>query len=116
MAAIMTAKGKLEGFKQRIDAVHSLLEQAPSWRYSAQLRASCAYALARLDDLEARLEQKLVIAIIGPQGSGKSTLLDALAGDDNLSPVGLERPTTKNVVVCCRDPHDAEPILESTHT
>jgi len=112
MAVSMAAKGKLESFKQQIQAMRSLLERAPNWTHSVQLQAACLYALTKLDDLADRLEQKLVIAIIGPQGSGKSTLLNALAGDDSLTPVGLERPTTRNVVVCCRDSHDAEPILD----
>jgi GTPase SAR1 family protein len=41
----------------------------------------------------------LVVTVIGPSGSGKSTLVNALAGGDELSPTGRQRPTTGKLIV-----------------
>ncbi|MCB9731933.1 MAG: 50S ribosome-binding GTPase [Deltaproteobacteria bacterium] len=57
------------------------------------------------------MRRKLVVAIVGPTGAGKSTLLSALAGVDELSPGGVHRPTTRDVVVYAREPEDAATLV-----
>lgn len=55
------------------------------------------FLLPRLSDLEA----PLVVVILGSTGSGKSSLFNALAGE-NLSAVGVLRPTTRVAQVLAR--------------
>jgi energy-coupling factor transporter ATP-binding protein EcfA2 len=63
-----------------------------------------------LEGIQQRLEKKLVVTLIGPCGSGKSTLLNALAGVDNLSPTGIDRPTTRQVVLFGKDAADIDAV------
>jgi GTPase SAR1 family protein len=54
----------------------------------------------------------LVVTIVGPCGSGKSSLLNALAGVDDLSRIGHERPTTDHIIVFSRHRGDAGQLVE----
>jgi GTPase SAR1 family protein len=54
-----------------------------------------------------RLDRSLVVTVIGPSGSGKSTLVNALAGGDEISASGHQRPTTERVVIFDRAGADA---------
>ena len=63
--------------------------------------------------MQMRLDQQLVVTLIGPSGAGKSTLLNALAGVDHLSPTGLQRPTTQNLVVLSNNGEAARQLFES---
>jgi energy-coupling factor transporter ATP-binding protein EcfA2 len=64
-----------------------------------------------IDGIAERFERKLVVTIVGPCGAGKSTLLNALAGIDDLSPTGHQRPTTGHIIVFSSDERDAAQLF-----
>ncbi len=64
-----------------------------------------------IDGIAERFERKLVVTIVGPCGAGKSSLLNALAGIDDLSPAGHQRPTTGHVIVFSSDAQDAGQLV-----
>ncbi len=107
----LMARGRLAACRQTIQRFSSAAENAPDWLPSIPLQAECRAALEMIDRLEKRLDRKLIVTLVGPSGSGKSTLLNALAGSDELSPTGIDRPTTRQIVVFCRQEADAEELL-----
>lgn len=110
--AQLLAAGRLEDARGELEATRAALALAPRWRPARGLMAQCDEAIVRIEEMRVRMRRKLVVAIVGPTGAGKSTLLSALAGVDELSPSGVERPTTREVVVYCREREDAEPLIE----
>jgi energy-coupling factor transporter ATP-binding protein EcfA2 len=104
----LQAAGRLAAIRHRIEGYRSRLERLSIWRPSVNLAHQAAEAARLVDAIGRRLERKLVVTLIGPSGSGKSTLLNALAGVDGLSPVGVDRPTTRDVVVFGKDRDDAD--------
>ena len=84
-----------------------------SWQPATPLKKQCDLAIEMIDDIAERFDRKLVVTIVGPCGAGKSTLLNALAGVDDLSPAGHQRPTTGHVIVFSSDTHDAGQLIES---
>ena len=111
--ARLRALGELETVRADIQGLGETLKQVNLWRPAAGLHKACEEALVMLDRLAERFDRKLVVTLVGPSGSGKSTLLNALAGVDNLSLAGHERPTTQNVVAFCRQPADAVQLVEA---
>ena len=107
----LKARGRLAACRQAIEQYESIVAGAPHWNPSVQLQAESRAALEMIDRLEQRLDRKLIVTLVGPTGSGKSTLLNALAGSDDLSPTGVDRPTTRQIVVFCRNKTDAEQLL-----
>jgi energy-coupling factor transporter ATP-binding protein EcfA2 len=105
---LIRALGKIEGFKYDIRTLSAAIEQAPLWRPGAGLIKQCDQCLGLIEELAARFDRQLVATIIGPCGSGKSTLLNALVGIDDLSTTGIDRPTTRKVVVFCGKTRDAD--------
>jgi len=103
----LQAAGRIETVRRDVHHLQEALAKASLWRPAAGLQQQCARALEITEALAERLDYKLVVTLIGPCGSGKSTLLNALAGVDELSPSGIERPTTRELVVLSRDPDDA---------
>jgi len=101
------ALGRIEGYKNDVKILRDVMSQAPMWQPGAALKKQCDQVLRMITDLEERFERKLVVTLIGPCGSGKSTLLNALAEVDGLSEAGNLRPTTRNIVVFCREKSDA---------
>ena len=101
------ALGRIEGYKNDVRMLGAIINQAPMWQPGAALKKQCDQILRMITDLEERFERKLVVTLIGPCGSGKSTLLNALAEVDGLSEAGNLRPTTRNIVVFCREKSDA---------
>ena len=101
------ALGRIEGYKNDVRMLRDVMNQAPMWQPGAALKKQCDHVLRMITDLEERFERKLVVTLIGPCGSGKSTLLNALAEVDGLSEAGNLRPTTRNIVVFCREKSDA---------
>lgn len=101
----LRSTGALAGVMAEIDALEARLQAAPDWRPAAALRAELTWARGQLAQLANAWGSKLVVALVGPSGAGKSTLLNALAGRA-ISPVGLQRPTTRHIVAYVADRAD----------
>lgn len=97
---------------REIDALDAHLAAVPLWDSGKILRKLGRNLKARLGRLEARLDRKLVVTLIGPCGAGKSTLLNALLGGEEVAPAGTTRPTTREVMAVCRDARDASQIRQ----
>lgn len=97
--AVLQALGRIEGLTAEIDLLKARLEAVPLWRPAAGLARQCDEALRMIRGISVRLERNLVVTVIGPSGSGKSTLVNALAGGDELSPSGRQRPTTGKLIL-----------------
>ncbi|RLC15437.1 MAG: hypothetical protein DRI57_12850 [Deltaproteobacteria bacterium] len=104
--------GKIEEFENDIQTLSASVDSAPLWRPGTALKKQCHEALRLIGELEKRFDRKLLVSIIGPCGAGKSTLLNAFAGVDDLSEAGHNRPTTRNLVVLCKDEIDANQLRE----
>jgi GTPase SAR1 family protein len=104
--------GRLSLVKENIGQIQVTLEQATHWLPGRGLLAECRTAKDLLEKMEERPVQKLIVTLVGPSGAGKSTLLNALSGDDRLSEIGINRPTTQKVVVYCRSGSDADFLLK----
>ncbi len=107
----LNAQGRLAVCREIIKSYDELVQTAPHWLPGAALQSECRQAIILLDRMQERLDRKLIVTIVGPSGAGKSTLLNALAGKDDLSPVGIERPTTKGITVFCQSRNDADILL-----
>ena len=106
----MRSAGALAYITAGIDASEEQLRSAPTWRPGQLLLAEAAWLRDKIEQLDISWGSKLVVAIVGPSGAGKSTLLNALAGRD-LSPTGLDRPTTRRVVIYAKTKSDAEGLV-----
>ena len=111
--AVLRAMGQIEGFKNDLRRLNSELGHAPLWFPGRGLQKQCSQAVRMIEGIAERFERKLVVTIVGPSGSGKSTLLNALAGVDDLSPIGHQRPTTDQLIVFSAEPNDAGQLLEA---
>ena len=111
--AALKALGKIEGFKNDLNMLGSTLADLTLWHPATPHKKQCDAAIRMIDDIAERFERKLVVTIVGPCGAGKSTLLNALAGVDDLSPAGHQRPTTGHVIVFSSDRQDADQLIES---
>jgi GTPase SAR1 family protein len=109
---ILKAFGRIESLKHDLKLLESKLDAAPLWLPAASLKKQCNRAVHLINSIVERFERKLVATIIGPSGSGKSTLLNALAGVDDLSEVGHQRPTTGNLIAFVDESEDARFLVE----
>ncbi len=112
-AAALKAFGGIESIKNDLSILETALGDLPLWLPAAALKKQCAEALRMIDGISQRLERKLVVTIVGPCGAGKSTLLNALAGTDDLSATGHQRPTTDHIIVFSADDQDARQLVEA---
>ena len=103
---------KLLECRRRLARLDSELEAIPHWTGSRPLRDRIGQTLRHMGELQNQPERKLAIVIVGPCGAGKSTLLNALAGQDDLSAAGPERPTTHDLSVFCSHPEDGRYFKE----
>jgi len=110
-AAALKAIGQIEGFKNDLNHLGSVLDDLSLWRPAAALKKQCGEAIRMIDAIADRFDRKLVVTIVGPCGAGKSTLLNALAAVDDLSPAGHQRPTTGHVIVFSSDRRDADQLV-----
>ena len=110
-AAALRAFGKIEGYKNDLNLLGSTLDGLTLWMPATALKKQCDEAMRMINDIAERFDRKLVVTIVGPCGAGKSTLLNALAGVDDLSPAGHQRPTTGHVIVFSSDRQDAEQLV-----
>jgi len=105
--SVIKARAKIEEFRHEIKILSDSIDTAPLWRPGTALKKQCHEVLRLISDLEERFDRKLAVTILGPCGAGKSTLLNALAGVDNLSESSMNRPTTQNLIILCREKDDA---------
>ena len=110
--AALKALGRLEGIKNDLNLTSSRLGSLSLWLPATPLKKQCDEAIRMICDIAERFDRKLVATIVGPCGAGKSTLLNALAGVDDLSRVGHQRPTTGNVIIFSGHHQDAGPLIE----
>lgn len=110
-AAALKSFGKIEGYKNDLNLLGSTLDALTLWMPATALKKQCDEAIRMINDIAERFDRKLVVTIVGPCGAGKSTLLNALAGVDDLSAAGHQRPTTGNVIVFTSDRQDAEQLV-----
>ena len=110
-AAMLRGIAALANYHSELDSLEEQLSAAPNWSPGGPLLAEIAWCRGKLNEMQVSWGRKLVVALVGPSGAGKSTLLNALAGRE-LSPTGLQRPTTRQVVVYSRSMADATDILE----
>jgi len=111
----LQSAGQLGYLLAELDALEGTLSDAPLWLPSQPLLRQIDWVRQELTRIEATWASKLVVAIAGPSGAGKSTLLNALAGAD-LSPTGLDRPTTRDIVVYCQSEVDLGHLLDEWPT
>ena len=107
----LKALGKIESFKNDLNMLSSTLTDLSLWLPATALTKQCDEAIRMIDGIAERFERKLVVTIVGPCGAGKSTLLNALAGIDDLSSAGHQRPTTGHVIVFSSEAQDAEQLV-----
>jgi GTPase SAR1 family protein len=110
-SAALKALGKIEGFKNDLNMLRSTLADLSLWLPATPLTKQCDEAIRMIDGIAERFERKLVVTIVGPCGAGKSSLLNALAGIDDLSPAGHQRPTTGHVIVFSSEARDAGQLV-----
>ena len=110
-SATLKALGKIEGFKNDLNMLKSTLADLSLWLPAIPLEKQCDEAMRMIDSIAERFERKLVVTIVGPCGAGKSTLLNALAGIDDLSPAGHQRPTTSHVIIFSSDTQNAGQLV-----
>ncbi len=108
----LKASGKLASIRYRIEGLGTRLDRLSLWRPAVGLAQQASEAAHLVEAIRQRLDRKLVVTLVGPTGSGKSTLLNALSGVDGLSAVGVDRPTTRDVVVFGKDGSDAEAFCQ----
>ncbi len=109
--AALKALGKIEGYKNDLHMLRTTVDSLTLWRPAAALKKQCNEAVRMIDAIAERFDRKLVVTIVGPCGAGKSTLLNALAGVDDLSPAGHQRPTTDHVIVFSSEHQDADQLI-----
>ena len=107
----LRAFGKIEGYKNDLNMLGSTLGGLSQWMPATALKKQCDQGIRMINDIAERFDRKLVVTIVGPCGAGKSTLLNALAGVDDLSASGHERPTTGHVIVFSSDSRDADQLV-----
>lgn len=107
----LKALAKIEGFKNDLNRLEQTLGSLSLWHPAAAHAKQCRMAIRMIDNIAEHFERKLVVTIVGPSGAGKSTLLNALAGVDDLSPAGHQRPTTGQVIVFSSDERDADQLI-----
>jgi predicted GTPase len=104
---MLKAFGKIESLKHDLERLESTLDATPLWLPAASLKKQCGQAVHMINGIAERFDRKLVVSLIGPSGSGKSTLLNALAGVDDFSEVGHQRPTTGSLIIFSDESEDA---------
>lgn len=103
--------GYIESYVNDISDLESRLNQISLWQPGAILSRQAAEAKRMIQGLQKRMDGRLVVTLIGPSGAGKSTIFNALSGSDDLSVTGIERPTTRDLVVLANDVHAAKQLL-----
>ena len=101
----------LKNHRQELRHLSALLKETPQWTPAAGLSDLIEKSVSLIDAIEARFYHPLVVTLVGPSGAGKSTILNAIAGVQEFSEAGLDRPTTRQVVLYGQNPADASQLL-----
>lgn len=109
--AALDALGQMETHMGVMADLAARLERLSLWRPARALAKQAAEARQMMAAMRQRLDRRLVVTLVGPSGAGKSTLLNALAGVDDLSPTGRNRPTTRQLVVLSNDAEAVDQLL-----
>jgi GTPase SAR1 family protein len=109
----LKAHARIETFKNDLNMLGATLDNLSLWQPAIPHKKQCDLAVQMIDNIVERFERKLIVTIVGPCGAGKSTLLNALAGVDDLSKAGHQRPTTARLIVFSSDERDAGQLIES---
>jgi energy-coupling factor transporter ATP-binding protein EcfA2 len=109
--AALDGVGQLEAVLGDIAALERRLQSVPLWRPAGILLKQVDEGRRLIAGMQARLSRRLVVTIVGPSGSGKSTLLNALAGVDELSATGHDRPTTRQPIALANDVETVRQLL-----
>jgi GTPase SAR1 family protein len=107
----LDAVGRIATYAGDIADLERRLNRIPLWQSGKALIRQAVEANRMIDGIQERLDGRLVVTLIGPSGAGKSTLFNALSGRDDLSPTGIQRPTTRGLVVLADDPQSAKSLL-----
>lgn len=100
----LNAVGRIAQYAGDIADLERQLLQIPMWQPATILTRQAAEGRRMIQGFQERLDGRLVVTLIGPSGAGKSTIFNALSGSDDLSPTGIQRPTTRELVVLADDP------------
>lgn len=103
--------GYIESYVSDISDLQNRMNEIPLWQPGTVLSRQAAEARRMIHGLQKRMDGRLVVTLIGPSGAGKSTIFNALSGSDDLSATGIERPTTRDLVVLANDAHAARQLL-----
>jgi GTPase Era involved in 16S rRNA processing len=103
--------GQIESHVRDLIDIEKRLGQTPLWQPAGILARQAAEARRMINGLQERMDGRLVVTLIGPSGAGKSTVFNALSGSDDLSPMGVQRPTTRDLVVLANDVQAARQLL-----
>lgn len=107
----LDAVGRMASYASDIADLERRLTRIPLWQPGKILIRQTVEAGRMVHGIQERLDGRLVVTLIGPSGAGKSTLFNALSGGDHLSPTGIQRPTTRELVVLADDPQAARRLL-----
>jgi len=108
----LRAMAELEHIKNDIRIAQRRLESIPDWIPANALAGLAGKILKMVNKVESRVGRKLVVTLVGPSGSGKSTLVNALAGADDLTSVGIDRPTTSRPLAVCTAYSDVSQLVD----
>ena len=111
LVAALNTMGQIETHIQRLTDLEKRFNRMPLWQPATILSRQGREARRMITAMQERIDGRLIVTLIGPSGAGKSTLFNALAGKDDLSTVGRQRPTTRNLVVLSDDAHAARQLL-----
>ncbi len=107
----LNAMGRIAQSAADIADLERRLLQIPMWQPGTVISRQAAEAGRRIQGLQERLDGSLVVTLIGPSGAGKSTIFNAISGSDDLSPAGIQRPTTRELVMLANDPQAARNLV-----
>jgi energy-coupling factor transporter ATP-binding protein EcfA2 len=108
---LLESAGGLRYLTAKLDAWEACLAQAPTWEPRHRLSGQLAWVRQEIETIQRHWTRKLVVVLAGPSGSGKSTLLNALAGRA-ISATGLQRPTTRQIIVYAQAAADVAHLLD----